>query len=295
MLKILDLFSGIGGFALGAEIANSLINIPLLQTEQFVEINPYCKAVLAKNYPKVTTHADIRCYSPTNPNQFDIVVGGSPCQDLSVAGKKRGITGDRSSLWFEQLRVFQESRATFLVWENVAGAIGNGFDAVLGSLAAIGCDAEWQIISAESVGAPHLRERIFLVAYPSSLKFSTEPSPWTEQIRWQVEAASTYSYCTFSERNRSAIREAKEQPFPVGNSDDLTYAFECGWQESSTMLSETRNTCWSSTVAPASGVAHGFPNRLDRIASLGNAIVPHCAAVAMLRVIYLWSLAYSPT
>ena len=98
-MKHLDLFSGIGGFSLAARSLG-------IETVQFVEINPYCCHVLRKNFPTIPIHRDIRTFH-AKPNQFDLITGGSPCQDLSIAGKRAGITGTRSGLWFEMLRVIE--------------------------------------------------------------------------------------------------------------------------------------------------------------------------------------------
>jgi len=249
----LDLFSGIGGFSLAAQLVGGI------ETTQFVEINPYCQKVLCKNFPNILIHDDIKTYHP-RPGQFDLVTGGSPCQDLSVAGKQQGINGSRSSLWFEQLRVFKESQATFLIWENVTGAFRNGFDAVLRSLSERGYMCEWQTISAGGVGAPHQRDRIWLIAYPTSL-FRDAP-PWSDQIGLQVENAAYPDY------SRSPQSSASQQ------------------ERARTKL-EVRDTYWSSVEPPVCGVAHGLPNRLDRLTALGNSLVPQCAAIALQRVLFL--------
>lgn len=206
-LKMISLFSGIGGFDLAGEWVG-------IETIESVEINPFCQKVLTKNFPNTPIYNDVTTYKPTK--YCDIVCGGSPCQDLSIAGKQKGIKdGERSSLWFEQLRIYKESRATFLIWENVAGAFRNGFREVLRSLSESGYDAEWQVVSAAALGAPHLRERIFLIAYPSSLQFSKEPSPWSNQIRCQAAIASTYPDSTLSKRNRCAKRSYERHSKPT--------------------------------------------------------------------------------
>jgi len=262
-LTSIDLFAGIGGFALASRWLG-------IKTTQFVEINLSCQKILAKNFPDIHCHYDVRTYHPKK-GSVDLIVGGSPCQDLSSAGKQKGIIhGIRSSLWFEQLRIYRESGATFLVWENVMGAFRNGFAEVLRSLSESGYDAEWQTISASCLGAPHARDRLFLVAYPTGLQFQGEPSPWSDTIRSQVEAAATYP--------DSANGEAWS-PDGLGNSAS---------RKRSTR--STNTSCWASTEPPVCGVAHGFPNRLDRLSGLGNAVIPQCAAVALMRVQYLSSL-----
>ena len=241
--------------------------------KQMVEINTFCQRVLNKNFPSIPVHADIKTYSAPD-NVFDLVFGGFPCQDVSIAGKQLGvINGKRSSLFYELLRVFKESGATFLVLENVLGLLRNGFREVLRSLSESGYDAEWQTISAAALGAPHLRERIFLIAYPSSLQFSKKPSPWSDQIRCQAAIASTYPNSASSQRDRSAKRSP---------------------QKRTESLPSTGLNAWSNVSAPICGVDARLPNRLNRLAALGNAIVPQCAAIALMRVQYLAECAAKP-
>ena len=160
-MKILDLFSGIGGFSLGLEKAG-------MQTAMFCEIEPFCRRVLAKHWPGVPIHDDVRTMGAEllarHGVAVDLVCGGFPCQDLSVAGKGAGLTGSRSGLWFEYLRVIEETRPRWVVIENVPALRSRGLDIVLGGLAALGYDAEWHCIPAAAVGAPHRRDRVWIVA-----------------------------------------------------------------------------------------------------------------------------------
>jgi DNA (cytosine-5)-methyltransferase 1 len=130
-----------------------------------VEIDEYCRRVLAKHWPAVQRFADIRDVGAHNLPYADILCGGFPCQDISNAGKRAGIDGERSGLWSEYARIIRELRPKYVVVENVAALLGRGVDRVLGDLAACGYDAEWQSIRASDVGAPHRRERIWIVAY----------------------------------------------------------------------------------------------------------------------------------
>ena len=151
-LKILDTFAGIGGFSYAAhELVGGF------ETTQFVEIDPFCQKVLKKHFPKIPCHDDIKTFT-AYPGQYDVITGGFPCQDISVAGRKEGITKQsRSGLFYELIRVIRLVRPKFVVMENVAAILNNGLDIVLGELSEAGYDAEWSIISASSLGAAHKR------------------------------------------------------------------------------------------------------------------------------------------
>jgi DNA (cytosine-5)-methyltransferase 1 len=183
-MNVLDLFSGIGGFSLGLERAG-------MRTVAFVEIDPYCQAVLRKHWPDVPVYGDVRelavdegwlvsnADKRCEPAQeqlcagrqriradcIDVIAGGFPCQDISVAGKGAGIGGERSGLWSEYARIIGEVRPRYVIVENVAALLGRGLDRVLGDLAALGFDAEWHCIPASAVGAPHRRDRVWIVAH----------------------------------------------------------------------------------------------------------------------------------
>src|SRR3990172_9328041 len=164
---MLDLFSGIGGFSLGLERTNGF------ETVAFCEIEPYPQAVLRKHWPNVPIYDDIRTLTAerlkSDGISVDVITGGFPCQDLSVAGKQAGIDGERSGLWKELCRIISEVRPQYAIVENVpallSGDRGRWFGRVLGDLAQIGYDAEWHCISASAVGAPHRRDRIWIIAY----------------------------------------------------------------------------------------------------------------------------------
>lgn len=157
-MKQLDLFAGIGGFSLAAKWFG-------IETTQFVEIDPYCQQVLTKNFPGIPIHDDITTFTPTT-GQFDIITAGFPCQDLSSANPNgRGLEGKRSGLFFEVVRILRAVQPRFLLLENVPALINRGLNRVLWEIAESGFDAEWQVVSAASVGAPQLRERLFIIAY----------------------------------------------------------------------------------------------------------------------------------
>tara|TARA_R100001015_G_C4597230_1_gene152393 strand:+ start:471 stop:1187 length:717 start_codon:yes stop_codon:yes gene_type:complete len=167
-IKIGSLFSGIGGFELGLERA-----IPNSQTIWQVEQNAYCRSILQKHWPNAKIYNDVRNITKHNVEPIDILCGGFPCQDISVAGKTRGLSGEKSGLWWEMWRIISELRPRIVVMENVANIIRLGGSDVVGSLAAIGYDCEWTIISAKEMGACHLRKRWFAVAYPNGISKSS--------------------------------------------------------------------------------------------------------------------------
>lgn len=150
------MFSGIGGFSLGLERAG-------FRTVRFIEQNKFCQAVLAKHWPEVPCDEDV-ITAEFADGEADIIVGGFPCQDVSRAGKRAGITGERSGLYREMVRAIRVVRPRHAIMENVAELLGDGLDVVLGDLAEIGYDAEWDCISAGDLGAPHGRDRVWIVA-----------------------------------------------------------------------------------------------------------------------------------
>jgi len=156
-----SLFAGIGGFDLGFERAG-------MACKWQVEIDDYANRVLKKHWPDVHRERDIRQCGKHNLEPVDVICGGFPCQDISYAGLGAGLDGERSGLFFEAVRVVRELRPQIVVLENVAALLTRGLDRVLGTLAEIGYDAEWHCIPAAYVGAPHIRDRAFVVADANS-------------------------------------------------------------------------------------------------------------------------------
>jgi DNA (cytosine-5)-methyltransferase 1 len=176
MLRVLDLFSGIGGFSLGLERTGGF------ETVAFCEIEPFCQRVLAKHWPGVPIYDDVRELTgarlAADGIAVDVICGGFPCQDLSVDGQGAGLAGSRSGLWYEYARLVGELRPRFIVVENVAELLNRGFGEVLGSLAALGYDAEWNCIRASRFGLPHHRDRLWLIAYPDGERLQGWVSDW---------------------------------------------------------------------------------------------------------------------
>jgi DNA (cytosine-5)-methyltransferase 1 len=158
MLTFGSLFAGIGGFDLGFERAG-------FECKWQVEIDDYATKILEKHWPKVHRERDIKECGKHNLERVDCIIGGFPCQDISYAGKGAGLDGARSGLFFEAIRLVCELQPRAVVLENVAGLLTRGLDRVLGTLAEVGFDAEWHCIPAAAVGAPHIRDRVFVLAY----------------------------------------------------------------------------------------------------------------------------------
>ncbi len=162
-LRHLDLFSGIGGFSLGLERTGGF------QTVAFCDSDKKTHLVLKKHWPNVPIFDDVSTLKGKDLGTVEIITGGFPCQDLSVAGKGAGLAGARSGLWWQFHRLIEETQPKYVIAENVAVLRSRGLDQVLRSLHQIGYDAEWHCIPASAVGAPHQRDRIWIVAYSESV------------------------------------------------------------------------------------------------------------------------------
>lgn len=147
------------------------------------------RRILSRHFPSIPIYDDIRTI--TDPPPAEVYIGGFPCNDISNAGTKEGIQGEQSGLWREYHRLIRMGRPRYVVIENVAALLGRGLDAVLCSLAEIGYDAEWETVSACAFGAPHVRERVFIVAYP------------------HVEGQLQQERCFSDERRRTSYRRAQ--------------------------------------------------------------------------------------
>jgi len=160
-LTVGSLFAGIGGFDLAARWLG-------WRALWYSEIDPYASAVMKKRFPEAVNHGDVTQLRGSQVARVEVLCGGFPCQDISLAGKGAGIEGSRSGLWTHYARIIDEVRPSWVVIENVSALRSRGLDRVLGSLAALGYDAEWHCIPAAYVGAPHRRDRIWIVAHPNA-------------------------------------------------------------------------------------------------------------------------------
>jgi DNA (cytosine-5)-methyltransferase 1 len=306
-LKILDLFSGIGGFSLGLEATGHF------ETAAFCEIDPYCKQVLKKHWPNVPIFDDIRQLKGTDIGTIDIITGGYPCQPFSVAGKQKA-EQDPRHLWPEYFRLIQELRPTWVIGENVSGHIKLGLDSVLEDLASEGYSTRTFSISAASIGANHKRERIWTVAYSNDSRDRTsqhETNSNREKINegWQEQSFSEPSRQSedvensrrtlwqrgqFSKENEDEIgkenanqfeRSSSTSKIDVANTDSKRLQRQ---RESSSQFNKKFTTSksseerqkglggkWWESEPRVGRVAHGIPKRVDRLKTLGNAVVPH--------------------
>ena len=183
-MRIGSLFSGIGGLELGLERAG--VGTVAWQCES----DPYCRKVLAKHWPDVPRFEDIKTLK--QPPVVEVICGGFPCQDISVAGRGDGLDGERSGLFFELMRVVRVVRPRLVILENVPALTSRGLGEVLGELAEAGFDAQWGCLSAAGVGAPHLRRRLFIIAYTHSDSIRHQPG-WRRGTGWAGQGIPGYA------------------------------------------------------------------------------------------------------
>lgn len=251
-LRVLDLFSGIGGFSLGLERTGGF------KTVAFCEIDVPASAVLAKHWPEVPNLGDIRHAAfPA----ADIVTGGFPCQDLSRAGKRAGLSGLRSGLFWEIMRALRVVRPRFAVMENVADLLADGMGTVCGALADCGYDAEWDCFPAYAVGSPQQRERVYIVANARARELSDGNAPSVRrrlpsQGEGSPHGADAYSYDQGQLQPGWCFRYLGGRPVYRGTGSDV-------WARH-----------WTDAVVAFCGMADGVSRRLVETRGLGNAVVP---------------------
>jgi len=259
-LRVLDLFSGIGGFSLGLERAG-------MQTVAFCEIDKKARMVLKKHWPNVPIFEDVSELTAEKLNEqgitVDLICGGFPCQDISLAGRGAGLDGERSGLWFQFYRLIKEIRPSWVIIENVSALRTRGLDEVLRCLAEVGYDAEWHCIPASAIGAPHQRDRIWIAAHADG---NNERSWDGSQQPTRYSAGK----CT-SDGSRLGILGVVADTNSEGLQRD-----EWSGQAGTQRISEghlTQCSWWA--IEPSVGrVAHGVSGRVDRLKQLGNSVVP---------------------
>ncbi len=265
----LDLCSGIGGFALGLQ------NTGYFKTSAFCEIDSYCHKVLNKNFPDRPIYSDIREFSPTkeNINPF-IITSGFPCQPFSVAGRQKG-KDDNRNLWKETFRIIKESKPTWFIGENVSGIVRMYLDTILEDLESANYSTRCFIISAQSIGAKHERERIWIVA--NSRWISRGDKHQRDQKMPRQEP--TFTKTEWS-RNTSKIDRSDSRAETLSDSNNIGTKIQTQRKLSSfEIFRGSSQTNWWEIESELCGTPNGLSTGLDkdrvkRIKGLGNAIVP---------------------
>ncbi len=239
-----SLFAGIGGIDLGLERAG-------MRCVWQVEIDPYATRVLEKHWPAVRRWDNVRTFPPAGDWGCDLIAGGFPCQDISLAGKREGINGERSGLWAAFARIVRILRPTYVLVENSDALTVRGLGRVLGDLAVLGFDAEWAVLPATAFGAPHLRPRLFVVAY---------------------------SQC----RGRHGVHDRAqtgdvEADFGNGrpHGTDRAAAEDCGRRPC--LRGPVEKAAWWEAEPPLGRVVDGVPDWVAFRRAIGNAVVPQVA------------------
>ena len=257
-MKVLDLFSGIGGFSLGFERAG-------FETVAFCEIEDFPRRVLAKHWPGVPIYDDVRTLTAerlaADGIAIDLICGGFPCQDISTAGRGAGLAGERSGLWSEIARLVCELRPRYVVVENVSALLGRGLGVVLGDLAEIGYDAEWHCVPAAYLGGHHIRDRVWIVAYPDS--DAARPLCF----RNAAPNAGFGNGLAVLANPVSQRQQGSGKPVQPSGAPPIID------RETANALTSGLGSIWR-TEPDVGRVAHGVPDRSHRLKGLGNAVVP---------------------
>jgi DNA (cytosine-5)-methyltransferase 1 len=263
MIYGLDLFSGIGGLSIALS--------EWVRPVAYCECERYAQAVLLSRMaegvlPKAPIWDDVRTLRIADlPVAPDIICGGFPCQDISVAGTGTGMDGERSSLFFEIARLVREGRPRFIFLENVPAITTRGGVEVVEALGSLGYDCRWGMLSASDMGAPHKRERWFFLAHANIERHKSKSRSGNSDEKKHSRISRTGE--TISDSNQSRLE--KRQSEPGDNGSELSPTFRGDWWESEPSIRR---------------VVDGLPYRLDRVKHLGNAVVPAQAREAFKRL-----------
>ena len=290
-MRVGSLFSGIGGIDLGLERAG-------MEIAWQCEADDYCRKVLAKHWPGVPCYPDVRSL-PDDIEPVDLVCGGYPCQPFSLAGRRSG-TDDPRHLWPVFASTLRLLRPEWALLENVPGHLSLGFGDVLGDLATLGYDTEWTCIPAAAVGAPHLRWRLFVLAYANEHGEPGQPLdafagprlvvPNSGRPRRREDARGSHG-----DEGADEGWAEEHDHVPGGLREDVADTTQQPQRESANDAAAVadRREAWEVpgcggwwAVEPDVGrVAHGVPRRVDRLRALGNAVVPQVAELIGQRIL----------
>ena len=267
----LDLFSGIGGIAYGLQ--------RYVRPVAYCEIDNYCQKVLisrmfAGDLPKAPIWDDVKTLPFGDfKGRVDIITGGFPCQDISLAGRRKGLEGERSGLFFEIMRAVDAIRPKLLFLENVPGITSKGLGEVAGEITFRGYDSRWCSLSAEEVGAPHKRNRWWLLARRTDA--DSEPKRPSERMEQE-----RIGKCSFSGDFRGSVSDTHG----TWELQQKGIEFEFGRRSSDVCEERSRSgplyRGWWKSEPDVGRVANGIPSRMDRLKGLGNAVVPLQALMA---------------
>jgi|TARA_R110001599_G_scaffold169928_2_gene359938 DNA (cytosine-5)-methyltransferase 1 len=262
-LRTLDLFAGIGGFSLGLHRTGGF------ETVAFVERDDYAQKVLAKNFLDVPIFDDVRTFDADGLGRIDVITGGFPCQPWSVAGKREGHldTQDRD-LWPKMASIIEELQPKWVIGENVQGFVNEpmGLARTLADLESIGYQSTYWILPAAGVGAPHRRNRVFILAHTRHGRRGDIRV--TEKGQYPQRERST---------NTDSVSGSSKQPLLVAHTDSpLSERNERAKRSEQERANNSQLSRWA-TEPDICRVAHGIPRRVDRLRCLGNAIVPQIA------------------
>ena len=264
MLTVGSLFSGIGGLDLGLERAG-------MHVKWQSEIDPYACKVLTKHWPNIPNHGDIKQIDWATVEPVDVICGGYPCQPFSTAGKRRG-TDDPRHLWPWVRDAISALRPRYAILENVRGHLSMGGTTVIGELAEIGYDAEWRVVSAAGLGAPHRRDRIIILAHTQVVvgngKGIVKRVGSDEQRRTiQSEIGAGRGDVAYAPSSASRDTQSHDLCTVYGQASKLREQ-DCNRRP---------DNDWWETEPDVGRVADGVPARVDRLRGLGNAVVQQVA------------------
>ena len=268
-LKCVDFFAGIGAWELAGSLVNPISRIKF-RTIELIEINPQAQRVLRSHFPEIPIHSDVRSYLPRK-NEADLFLISFPCTGTSAAGKKTGLKHEESELWFEALRCLIIAQPAFVVIEQPAGIIHRGLRAILGGLRMARYQTEVEVISASELGAPHERQRVFVIAYADHLALRQRQNfcCWSEQLGNHIAIAK--SFVSYPKTQPSTVRLDVRIPLYLAG---VHYD---GW--------------WKFNQPPqTAGIEPRTAGRRECVSLYGRSIVPQCAAIALMRIQFLTSL-----